>query len=420
MTKIYAEVITIGDEILYGQITDTNTQWLSAELSQLGIKTIRKSSVGDRFEEIHTILQEAAQRAQLVILTGGLGPTNDDITKKVLSDFIGKPLELNKDALSDVSYFFTSRGKKLSDTNKQQAYVPQDAIVLRNAYGTAPGMWISHHDTIFISLPGVPYEMKGIMKDHGLPAIKKYFKTPFIQHQIIRTSGIGESVLAEQIKDWEAALPAFIALAYLPSYSSVKLRLTGISEDQVLLETSIKNQVEKLLPLLGDHYFYAADDISLEVHIGNLLKASGKTLSIAESCTGGYVQHLITSVPGSSAYFKGGIVSYSNAIKEQELDVSKSLLEQKGAVSVEVAEAMAKGMLNRYKTSYVLSVTGIAGPDGGSPEKPVGFVCMAFASDSGQLFSKTFQFGKERDTNIKVSASVAMNLLRLGIEGKLS
>jgi len=258
------------------------------------------------------------------------------------------------------------------------------------------------------------------MKDHGLPAIKKHFDTPFILHQIIRTAGIGESMLAEQIKEWEAALPSYISLAYLPSFSSVKLRLTGISEDQAALEQEIKQQVIKLLPLLGDRYFYAAEDLNMEVHIGNLLKTSGKTISLAESCTGGYAQHLITSVPGSSAYFKGGIVSYSNEIKTQELGVPKSLLEQKGAVSIEVAEAMAKGILAKYKTSYALSITGIAGPDGGSPEKPVGFVCMAFASDSGQVFSKALQFGKERDTNIKVSAAVGLNLLRLGIEGKLS
>lgn len=420
MKEIYAEVITIGDEILYGQITDTNAQWLSAELSQLGIKTIRKSSVGDRYAEIQTILQEASQRAHLVILTGGLGPTNDDITKKVLSDFLGQPLVQDKDVLADVSYFFTSRGRELSDVNKLQASIPRDATALRNQYGTAPGMWAEHQQVVYISLPGVPYEMKGIMQDHGLPAIKKHFRTPFIVHKIIRTAGIGESMLAEQIKDWEAALPSSISLAYLPSFSSVKLRLTGLSDDQEALQKEIEQQVSKLLPLIGDRHFYAAEDINLEVHIGHLLKASGKTLAIAESCTGGYAQHLITSVPGSSAYFKGGIVSYSNDIKEQELNVPKSLLEQKGAVSLEVAEAMAKGILNKYKTSYALAITGIAGPDGGSNEKPVGFVCMAFASDSGQVYAKTFQFGKVRDTNIKVSAAVGMNLLRLGIEGKLA
>lgn len=420
MKEIYAEVITIGDEILYGQITDTNTQWLSAELSQLGIKTIRKSSVGDRYDEIQTILKEASQRADLVLLTGGLGPTNDDITKKVLSDFLGQPLVQNNDVLADVSYFFTSRGRELSDVNKLQAFIPKDAIALRNHYGTAPGMWAEHQQVVYISLPGVPYEMKGIMKDHGLPAIKKHFRTPFIVHKIIRTAGIGESMLAEQIKEWEAALPSALSLAYLPSYSSVKLRLTGLSDDQEALQKEIEQQVEKLLPLLGNRHFYAAEDINLEVHIGHLLKASGKTLALAESCTGGYAQHLITSVPGSSAYFKGGIVSYSNDIKEQELKVSKSLLEQKGAVSLEVAEAMAKGILTKYKTSYALAITGIAGPDGDSIEKPVGFVCMAFASDSGQVYSKSFQFGKERETNIKVSAAVGMNLLRLGIEGKLS
>jgi nicotinamide-nucleotide amidase len=419
MKALYAEVITIGDEILYGQITDTNTQWLSAELSLLGIKTIRKSSVGDRYEEIQTILQEASQRAQLVILTGGLGPTNDDITKKVVADFLNKPLVQHDEVLNDVSLFFTSRGRVLSDINKLQASIPEGSIALRNGYGTAPGMWAEKDQVVFISLPGVPYEMKGIMKDYGLPMIQKHFRPPFISHQIIRTAGIGESVLAERIKAWEAGLPSFISLAYLPSYSSVKLRLTGISEDQSLLQTTIEEQVKQLLPIVGDYYFYAAEDINLEAHIGNLLKASGKTLALAESCTGGYAQHLITSVPGSSAYFKGGIVSYSNDIKEKELGVPNSLLEQKGAVSVEVAEAMATGILHKYQTSYALAITGIAGPGGGSADKPVGLVCMAFASDKGQVFSKSVHFGKERDTNIKASAAVALNLLRLGIEGKL-
>ncbi|MDB5274480.1 MAG: damage-inducible protein CinA [Chitinophagaceae bacterium] len=419
MKEVHAEVITIGDEILFGQITDTNTQWLGSELSLLGIKVTRKSSVGDRYEEIQTILNEAAQRADLVILTGGLGPTNDDITKKVLADFLGQSLIRNEEVLSDVTAFFVSRGREVSDVNKGQALIPEGAVALRNQYGTAPGTWVIREQVVFISLPGVPHEMKGIMRDHGLPAIKKHFQTPFILHQIIRTAGIGESMLAEQIKDWEEALPAFLSLAYLPSFSSVKLRLTGMHDDQQLLKQEMDRQVQLLLPLIGNKHFYAATDINLEEHIGILLKATGQTLSLAESCTGGYLQHLITSVPGSSAYFKGGIVSYSNDIKEQELHVPKTLLEQKGAVSTKVAEAMATGILRKYKTSYALSITGIAGPDGGTKDKPVGFVCMAFASATGQLYSKTFQFGKERDTNIKVSASVALNLLRLGIEGKL-
>jgi nicotinamide-nucleotide amidase len=418
MKGVYAEVITIGDEILYGQITDTNTQWLGYELSLLGIKVIRKSSVGDRYEEIQTILQEASQRADLVILTGGLGPTNDDITKKVLSDFLGQPLVLDQEALKDVSGFFLSRGRELTDINRQQALVPEGSTILRNQYGTAPGMWSIREQVVFISLPGVPYEMKGIMKDYGLSAIKKHFQTPAILHRIIRTAGIGESMLAEQIKAWEDALPSHVSLAYLPSFASVKLRLTGVHENRHWLEEEINRQVELLLPLLGK-YSYASEDINMEVHIGNLLKAKGKSIALAESCTGGYAQHLITSVPGSSTYFKGGIVSYSNEIKEKELGVSKALLDQKGAVSLEVAEAMAKGILTKYQTSYALAITGIAGPDGGSVEKPVGFVCMAFASDSGEVFSRTVQFGKERDTNIKASSAVALNLLRLGIEGKL-
>ena len=420
MNNILAEVITIGDEILYGQITDTNTQWISAELSTLGIKIVRKSSVGDRYQEIENILTEASQRAQLVIITGGLGPTNDDITKKVIAEFVQQELKENPDVLNDVRLYFSSRGKELSDINKKQALIPAHAKALRNHHGTAPGMWIEYNNTVFISLPGVPYEMKGIMKDYGLTAIKEHFKTPFIVHQIIRTAGVGESILAEQIKEWEEKLPDFLSLAYLPSYGQVKLRLTGTHEDQTLVQQEIKKQVDRLLPLISTKHFYALGDIPLEAHIGKLLVEQKESLSIAESCTGGYVQHLITSIAGSSAYFKGGIVSYSNAIKTSELAVSERLLADKGAVSTEVAEAMALGILKKFNTTYAVAVSGVAGPDGGSPEKPVGFVCMAFASSKGAIFSKSFQFGKDRDTNIKASTYALLNLLRLGIEGKLS
>jgi len=420
MNEIYAEVITIGDEILYGQITDTNTQWISAELSTLGIKTVRKSSVGDKYKEIENILHEASQRAQLVIITGGLGPTNDDITKKVIAEFVQQELTENTDVLSDVNLYFSSRGRELSDINKKQALIPAQAKAFRNHFGTAPGMWIEHKNTVFISLPGVPFEMKGIMKDYGLAAIKAHFKTPFIIHQIIRTAGIGESILAEHIKEWEAQLPSFLSLAYLPSYGQVKLRITGSHSDQILLEQTVSKQVELLLPLISTKHFYALGDVSLEAHIGNLLSQQQETLSIAESCTGGFVQHLITSIAGSSMYFKGGIVSYSNAIKTSELGVSEALLAEKGAVSTEVTEAMALGILHKFDTDYALAISGVAGPSGGSPEKPVGFVCMAFASKKGELYTKSFQFGKDRDTNIKASAYALLNLLRLGIEGKLS
>jgi nicotinamide-nucleotide amidase len=420
MKEIRAEVITIGDEILYGQITDTNTQWLSAELSLLGIKTVRKTSIGDRYDAIFNILQEASQRAELVILTGGLGPTNDDITKNVLCDFSKQDLIENGDVLGDVRQYFARLGKELSEVNKKQALVPRSSKVLRNHKGTAPGMWLEVNDTVFISLPGVPFEMKGIMSDYGLKAIKEHFQTPYIVHQMIRTAGIGESVLAEQIKDWEAALPSFLSLAYLPSYGQVRLRITGMHENKTLLEQEILKQTQLLLPLIDKKYFYALGDVSLEEHIGNLLSKQKETLAIAESCTGGYVQHLITSVPGSSAYFKGGIVSYSNEIKINELAVSEALLAQKGAVSLEVVEMMATGILMKYNTTYAVAISGIAGPDGGTEEKPVGFVCMAFASSKGELFSKTFQFLRDRDTNIKASANALLNLLRLGVEGKLS
>ncbi len=420
MNDIHAEVITIGDEILYGQITDTNTQWISAELSTLGIKTIRKSSVGDHYQDITHLLHEASQRAQLVILTGGLGPTNDDITKKVMAEFVHQDLIENAEVLTDVKEYFFSRGKALSEINKMQALVPRQSKILRNHQGTAPGLWIEYQGVVFIILPGVPFEMKSILTDYGLKAIANHFKTPYIIHQIIRTAGIGESILAEQIKDWETQLPSFLSLAYLPSYGQVKLRITGSHDNKDLLEQTVKQQVDLVLPLISPKHVYALGDVSLEAHIGNLLNARKETLSIAESCTGGYVQHLITSIAGSSTYFTGGIVSYSNAIKTSELAVSEDLLIQKGAVSTEVAEAMAVGCLKKFKSHYAVAISGVAGPGGGSPEKPVGFVCMAFASTSGQVFSKTFQFGKDRDTNIKASAYALLNLLRLGIEGKLS
>lgn len=420
MKETYAEVITIGDEILYGQITDTNTQWLSAALNLLGIKTIRKTSVGDRYDEIFNILKEASQRAQLVILTGGLGPTNDDITKTVLADFVGQPLTENADVLSDVTLYFSTLGKEISDVNKKQALIPSTAKVLRNHKGTAPGMWIEFNDTIFISLPGVPFEMKGIMNDYGLPAIKSYFKTPYIKHQMIRTAGIGESTLAEQIKHWEETLPSFLSLAYLPSYGQVRLRISGIHKNQSILEAEIAKQTQALIPLISQKHFYALGDVSLEAHIGTLLTEKKETIAIAESCTGGFVQHLITSIPGSSKYFKGGIVSYSNEIKIKELGVPLSIIEEKGAVSLETVEAMAKGVLAKMNSTYAVAISGIAGPDGGTPEKPVGFVCMAFASSSGDVYSKSFRFFKDRDTNIKASSNALLNLLRLGIEGKLS
>ena len=420
MKEIRAEVITIGDEILYGQITDTNTQWLSAELSLLGIKTVRKTSIGDQYKAIFNILEEASERADLVILTGGLGPTNDDITKNVLCDFSKQELTENADVLSDVSQYFTRLGKEVSEVNKKQALVPLHTKVLRNHKGTAPGMWLEINDTVFISLPGVPFEMKGIMTDYGLSAIKEYFQTPFIIHQVIRTAGIGESVLAEQIKDWEAALPSFLSLAYLPSYGQVRLRLTGIHENKKILEEEISKQTNLLLPLIDKKHFYALGDVSLEAHIGNLLSQSKESLAIAESCTGGYVQHLITSVPGSSSYFKGGVVSYSNEIKTNELSVPEWLLTEKGAVSLEVVELMATNILKKFNTSYSIAISGIAGPGGGTDTKPVGYVCMAFASSKGIIFLKSFQFLKDRDTNIKASANALLNLLRLGVEGKLS
>lgn len=409
-TYIYADIITIGDEILYGQITDTNSQWISAELDKIGIKTRQKSSVSDQADEIKRILQEASQRSDLVLITGGLGPTNDDITKKTLCDFFQTALILNEEVLVNLEQFFLKRGRKLTDLNKQQALVPANCSVLQNTRGTAPGIWIEANGTVFISLPGVPFEMKGILSDIGFNKIRARFKTPVIVHRIIKTSGVGESILAEQIAAWEKELPKHIGLAYLPSAGEVKLRLTGTGTNQALVTAQIQEQIEIVLPLI-EKYVYGYDNDTLEIVIGRLLKQQGKTLSTAESCTGGYLAHLITSVPGSSNYYKGSIIAYSNNIKTQLLDVPSGILSKYGAVSEETVRIMAVEVKNKLGTSIGVATSGIAGPEGGTEEKPVGTIWIAFA-DEKQVLTKKLQLSHIRDNNIRMTALAVLNLIR--------
>lgn len=410
MKIIRAEIITIGDEILYGQITDTNTQWISAELDKIGIKTVRKSSVGDTEEAILSILEEATTRADVILITGGLGPTKDDITKKTMCKHFGMELGINQEALEEVTRFFESRGRALTEINRQQAFLPVGCTYIPNKLGTAPGMWFDQSDTVFISMPGVPYEMKGMMSTTILPLLQVYFNTPTIVHRIIRTVGIGESILSETIADWEDNLPSHIKLAYLPSMANVKLRLTGIGADATLLTEEINQQINKVLPIIRP-FVYGYEQDELEQVIGKLLSEKGQTLATAESCTGGYVSHLITSVPGSSSYFVGGVVSYSNEVKNKQLGVLSETLIQFGAVSEQTIIEMAEGVRKTLSADYGIATSGIAGPDGGTPDKPVGTVWIAVASPQ-RTFTRKLQLGGFRQQIIHNATIALLNLLR--------
>ncbi|GAB3885590.1 competence/damage-inducible protein A [Spirosoma agri] len=407
---IRAEVVTIGDEILFGQITDTNTAWLGTELTNIGIRVVRKSSVGDQTDAILDILREAHQRADVIILTGGLGPTKDDITKKTLCTYFGVDLVRNPTALALVTSFFEKRGREMTDLNRGQADLPANADYIQNDWGTAPGMWMEHEGRVYISLPGVPFEMKHLMSNRILPKLQEHFETPVIKHKMIRTVGIGESFLAERIEAWEDALPDPIKLAYLPSFGGVKLRLTTTGTDEALLDQQLAEQVEKVLPLIEKNVFgYDGDE--LEIVVGKLLTEKNLTLGIAESCTGGFVSSQITKIPGSSAYFWGSIVSYSNAVKVNQLGVQASMLEQFGAVSEETVRQMAEGVRTALGTNVGIATSGIAGPDGGTPDKPVGTIWIACATDQ-RTVARLLRLGQYRDQNIQLTSTYVLNMLR--------
>ena len=407
---VRAEIITIGDEILYGQILDTNTQWISLELDKIGIKTIRKSSVGDQRDEIVQIFEEAQKRADIVFITGGLGPTKDDLTKKILADFFNCPLAYHPEALADVTDFFAKRGRELSDINRDQALLPTKCTFIPNKQGTAPAMWFDEQETIWISMPGVPFEMKAIMETEVLPRIVTHFKLPVIVHQIRKVVGIGESYLSDLIQDWELQLPAHLKLAYLPSLGIVKLRLTGFGQDKVQLHQDIDAEFEKVMPLIKGFVFGREKD-ELAAVVGQLLVTNQATLAVAESCTGGYLAHQFTQHSGSSAYFQGGIISYANDVKVHQLGVSKGILETDGAVSEACVKAMAEGARKQLDTTYALATSGIAGPDGGTEEKPVGTIWIALAHPNGVITRKLTQ-GGTRIQNIHLSSLTAINLLR--------
>ena len=407
---IRAEIITIGDEILFGQITDTNTQWIGAELTGIGIRPVRKTSVGDLQEDIIAALTEASQRVNVIIVTGGLGPTKDDITKHTFCKYFNTELKINEDALALVTEFFAKRGREMTELNIQQAALPENCTYIPNLWGTAPGMWFEKDGVIYVSLPGVPYEMKSLMTHAILPKLKERFVFNIITHKIIRTIGIGESFLAETIADWEDALPSHIKLAYLPHFGQVKLRLTATGDNQAILDAELKEQVDQLVPMIQE-FIFGFDGDELETVIGKLLLESEATVSTAESCTGGFVANQITNIPGSSGYYEGSVISYSNAIKMHILGVSKQTLEDFGAVSEQTAREMAEGARRKLNTTYAISTTGIAGPDGGTPEKPVGTVWIACATPK-ETVTQLLTLRNDRKVNIELTSSYVLKLLR--------
>lgn len=407
---VRAEIITIGDEILYGQILDTNTQWISLELDKLGIKTVRKSSVGDQKDEIVQILHEAQKRADVVFITGGLGPTKDDLTKKILADFFDCTLAYHTDALQDVTEFFAKRGRELSDLNRDQALLPTKCTFIPNKQGTAPAMWFNELDTIWVSMPGVPFEMKAIMETEVLPRLVNHFKLPVIVHQLVKTVGIGESYLSDLIQDWELQLPDHIKLAYLPSLGIVKLRLTGFGDSAENLHQQISAEYAKVMPLIKSYVFGYEKDELADV-VGKLLVSKHATLSLAESCTGGYLASQFTQQAGCSAYFLGGVLAYANEVKMNQLGVSAQILNDEGAVSEACIRAMATGVRELNGSEYALATSGIAGPDGGTSEKPVGTIWIALAHPTG-VITRKLTLGGTRIQNIHLTSLTAINLLR--------
>ena len=421
MQKIEASIITIGDELLIGQVIDTNSAWIAQELNKAGIFVKRRVAVGDNENDIRIALDEESQHVDIILITGGLGPTSDDITKPLLCKYFNGKMIVNEDALQNVKYLFEKVFKRpVTEVNLKQASVPDVCTVIQNKRGTAPGMWFVQRTSdgekkgkIFVSMPGVPNEMQGMMKT-VIEKLKSRFELPVIVHKTLLTAGIGESMLAEQIKDFESALPSNIKLAYLPNYGMVRLRLTTSGYEKQTIEKEIQLQFDTLKSLAKE-YLVTDEDEPMEKVIGKLLSARNETMSTAESCTGGYIAHLITSIPGSSKYFKGSVVSYDNEVKENVLNVSDETLQTFGAVSKETVKEMLKGALDVLKTNYAIAVSGIMGPDGGSAEKPVGTVWIAVGSksfDKLRIETQKLNLRFDRMRNIQITSMNALNLLR--------
>ena len=414
---MYAEIISIGDELLIGQTINSNAAWMGQELNKIGIDVYQVSTISDDKNHIVNALNDALNRTKLVLITGGLGPTRDDITKYTLTEYFNSSLVRNEKVYNQVEKMLKKRSIQMNDLNRKQADVPENARIFINYAGTAPAMWFELNKKVVISMPGVPYEMKEFMTKQILPSISRYFKTPVIIHRNVLTYGTFEAKLAEMLSGFEDQLPPEIKLAYLPAEGVIKLRLTGRGDREERIRKIIDIEIKKLYKIIPKYIFGEQDD-SLEKTIGVLLKEKDETLCTAESCTGGMIAHQITTVPGSSDYFIGSVVAYSNRIKEKELGVNSTTLEKEGAVSRQVVEQMAQGVRERFGAGYSIATSGIAGPAGGTTEKPVGTVWIAVAGKKG-TYSRKYIFGNDRLRNIKRSTLTALNLLRQYITGEL-
>jgi nicotinamide-nucleotide amidase len=404
-----AEIITIGDEILIGQIVDTNSAWMAKQLNLIGIKVKQITSVSDDETHILEALKLAEGRAQIILITGGLGPTKDDITKLTMAKYFNMGLRRDEKTLKHVTAIFERLKRPMIETNIRQADVPDGCIVIQNKNGTAPCMWFDHQGKIFVSLPGVPHEMMYLMDEEILPRFKNTFQLPAIVHKTILTAGIGESFLAQQIAGIEDALPEHIKLAYLPRLGQVRLRLSGTGTDEQVLRSEVEAYAKKIITEIKA-FVVVEDDIALEKAVLNIMHGKNLTLSTAESCTGGYIAHLITQHPGSSAVYAGGAVAYSYELKESILGVQESTLSTFGAVSEQTVVEMAAGAVKHFDTDYAVAVSGIAGPDGGTPDKPVGTVWIAVANKT-DVQAKVFNFGNKRVQNIERSAIAALTMI---------
>ncbi len=405
-----AIIITIGDELLIGQTIDTNSAWIGSELSKAGFDICRKISIHDNRSDILDTLEEVAGQAEIVMVTGGLGPTSDDITKQTICEFFNSKLVLNKEVLKMIELQFMRRGWTMNENNRRQALVPDNCQVLQNALGTAPGMLFEKERTIFVFMAGVPYEMKYVMTEHVLPMLKERFRSQVIIHKNIMTYGVSEARLAELLAGFEDSLPGDIRLAYLPSSGINKLRLTATGSDRQVLNEKVEEQVKKLYRTIPE-LIYGEDEKSLEMVVGELLKERKQTLCTAESCTGGKIAQMITSIPGSSEYYKGSVIAYDNYVKRDLLEIPEEMLIKYGAVSEKVVERMAKGVRKLLKSDYSVATSGIAGPDGGTDLKPVGTIWIAVSSQKGTV-TERYVYGNDRNLNITRFSIAALNLLR--------
>ncbi len=418
MDQIQATIITIGDELLIGQVIDTNSAFIAQKLNAIGVNVYQRIAVGDDIDSITKALDNGIDKSQVVILTGGLGPTADDITKPLLNRYFGGKMIVDQPTLNHITHIFENIHKRpMIERNRKQAEVPDVCEVLFNQTGTAPGMLFKKKDTLIFSLPGVPHEMQWLTTEKVIPIIQSSLKLGVIAHRTLLTAGVGESFLAESIIDFESNLPSTIKLAYLPSYGMVRLRLTGKGSDVIALNEQLDGLFDQLKMQVQD-YLVTDQDEPLEVVVGQLLKNSNQTVATAESCTGGYIGHLLSKHAGSSSFFTGSVVSYDNRIKTEFLDVPTHILQTVGAVSKEAVEQMAIAIRNKMKTDFGISVSGIMGPSGQTDEKPLGMVWIG-VSNKEKVYSKVFYLRFDRQKNIEVTANQAINLLRLLIINKI-